>query len=304
MQNFNTVKKLAKNYSEKLKKQNNIISVVQIGSSLRKEDFKSNSDLDLLVLYKNPVKRTIKIETVSDIEINLIRRGKKQFIKMLKEGNPIDLISLKFGKVLYDNNFFFKIKKERFKPTKKTIEKWIHTATFNLMDAATNYSLPACMCCYFKALHHAAREFNRVIILKNYGKLVEGDSYILKKLKTNYPDLYQKFRLIINGRKNYEKFKQRYIEHPKIRNSGLGKYLLATEDIAINAFKISTGLNVPKVNELISKIQKKYKVDHYQSFHIIPEHKELMLHLVLKGDKSGFFQYNLENRKFVKIDIR
>ena len=303
MQGFDKAAKLAKEYSEKLKKKKNIVSIVQIGSSLRREDFKPNSDLDFLVIYENPVKKSIEIEDMYDVEINLIRRGRKQFLKSVEEGNPIDLIALKFGKVLYDTGFFAEMKKKGFKPTEKTIKKWIHTATFNLMDAAMNYSLPACMCCYFKALHHAAREFCRVIILKEQGELLEGDVSILERLKTNHPDLHKKFRLIINGRKNYEKFEQKYIKYPKIKASGLGKYLLATEDIAIEALKISMGLNVPKINELISQLQKKYKIDHYHSFYISPERKELVLHLILKENKSGLFRYNLKNGELIEVYI-
>jgi len=303
MQSFDSVVKLAKKYSEKLKKKKNVVSIVQIGSSLRKEDFKQNSDLDFLVIYENPVKKSIELENVNGIEITLIKHGKKQFLKSLGEGNPVDLIALSFGKILYDTGFFTGIKKKKFEPNEKTIEKWIHTATFNLMDAATNYSLPSCMCCYFKALHHAAREFSRVMILKEEKELLEGDKAILDRLKANHPDLYHKFMLIIDGRKNYEKFEQKYIKYPKIKSSGLGKYLLAAENIAIKALKISMGLNVPKVNELISRLQKKYKIDHYHSFYIDPERKELTLHLILKGDRPGFFRYSLKNEKLIEAYI-
>lgn len=303
MQNFDYIAKLARKFAKKLEKEKNLVSIVQIGSSLRKEDFKPNSDLDFLVVYENPVKKSMGFETVEDIEVNLIRHGKKQFLNSLKEGNPVDLIALRFGKILYDNGFFAGIRRKKFKPSEKTIEKWVKTATFNLMDAATNYSFPTCMCCYFKALHHAARDFSRAMILKEQEKLLEGDVTILDNLKANYPDLYQKFKLIINGRKNYEKFEQKYIEFPKIKRAGLGKYLLALEDITIKALKITKKLDVPKVNELISQLQKKYDIEQYHSFYITPEHAKLMLHLILKGNKSGFFQYNLKNGKLVEEKI-
>ena len=56
MKEFNRAAKLAKRYSEKLKKEKNVVSVVQIGSSLRKEDFTPDSDVDLVIVYENPVK--------------------------------------------------------------------------------------------------------------------------------------------------------------------------------------------------------------------------------------------------------
>ena len=303
MQNFDAALKLVKKYSDRLKKKKNIVSIVQIGSSLRREDFKQNSDLDFLIVYENSVKKSIELKHVDGIEITLIRHDKKQFLKSLEEGNPVDLIALKFGKVLYDTGFFAEMKKKKFKPTEKTIEKWVHTATFNLMDAAMNYSFPSCICCYFKAIHHAAREFCRVILLKEEKELLEGDEAILERLKVKHPDIYQKFRLVIDGKKNYEKFEQKYMKYPKIKAFGLGKYLLATEDIAIKALKISMELNVPKVNKLISNLQKRYKIDHYHSFYITPERKELTLHLVLKGDETGFFRYSLKNGKLVEVYI-
>jgi len=301
--NFEDITRLVKRYAKKIKKDKGVVSIIQIGSSLREEDFQSNSDLDFLVIYENPVTRFIELKNIDDLEINLIKYGKKQFLKSLKEGTPIDLIALKFGKVLYDNGFIVKVKKKNFKPSEKTIEKWLHTATFNLMDAAMNYSLPACMCCYFKALHHSAREFSRAIILKEQEEFLEGNSAVLENLKANYPQLYKKFKLIIEGRNNYEKFKQKYIRSPKINASGLGRYLLALEDISIEALKITKGLEVPKINQLIEELQKKYKIDHYSSFYIAPEDKKLMLHLVLKGDKSGFFNYSLENEKLTEVKI-
>lgn len=307
MQNFENATKLARMYAKKLKKEKNLVSIVQIGSSLRKEDFKPNSDLDFLVIYEKPVKKYIGLKSIEDMEVNLIRHGKKQFLSSLKEGNPVELIALKFGKILYDKGFFTEIKKrnsKKFKPNEKTIEKWIHTATFNLMDAAMNYSFPACMCCYFKALHHATREFCRVIILKEKGELVEGDTIILENLRYNHPDLHKKFEFITNGRKNYEKFKQKCIEFPKIKNSRLGKYLLAAEDVSIKAFKVTKELEVPKVNKIIDELQKKYEIKEYHSFYIIPEAKELSLHLILKGNKSGFFRYSLNDGELIEEKIR
>ena len=301
MQKFEKATRLGKDYAGKLKKERGIVSIVQIGSSLRREDFKPNSDLDFLVIYENPVKKSIELEDIDGVEINLIRYGKKQFVKSLEEGNSVDLIALRFGKVLHDDGFFAEMKEKGFRPSEKTIDKWIRTATFNLMDAAMNYSFPACLCCYFKAIHHAAREFCRAVILKEEGDLLEGDANVLRRLKSSNPELYRKFRMVTKGRGSYEKFEAKYIKSPKIRNSGLGKYLLATEDIAIEALKITMGLNVPKVNKLISKLQKSYKIDHYHSFYLAPEHKSLMLNLGLKGGKLGFFEYSLENGELVKV---
>lgn len=303
-QNFNQAIELARNYSEKIKKEKGLISIVQIGSSLRREDFRSNSDLDFLIIYKNPIKRVIELVDTQEIEINLIKRSKEQFLECLKEGNPVDLIALSFGKILYDTGFFIEAKKKDFKPSKKTVEKWLHTASSNFMAASTNYSFPSCMCCYFRDLYHSSRDFCRAIILEEQGKLLEGEKSILANLESNYPDLHKKFKLIAKGRKNYERFKQTFIKFQTIKNYSRGKYLLAAEDISIKAFKITKGLDVPKANYIIAQLQKDYDIESYNSSYIIPESEELMLCLDIKGDKLGFFRYDIKEKRIKEAAIK
>ena len=232
--------------------------------------------------------------------IQMLRYGKKQFLKSVKEGIPVNLISLKFGKVLYDNDFFSELKKKGFQPTEKTIERWVSSAAFNLGDAAMNYSFPTCISEYFKSLRNAARGFCSILILKEKGIVVDGIRMILDNL--DHPNLCEKFRLVIKGKKEGKELK-RIVMHQKIKASGHGKYLLAAEDIAIKALKISMGLNVPKANKLIAQLQKKYDIDHYHGFWLNPGNKELMLHMVLKGDRSGFFRYSLETGELIKADV-
>lgn len=304
MPGFDAVTELAEKYSEKLRKKGGVASIVQIGSSLRKEDFGPDSDLDLLVVYGHPVRRTMSYDRAQGIEIQLIRRDRKQFVRMLEEGNPVDLIALRFGKVLYDDGFLAETKKKGFGPTESTIKGWVRTASFNLMDAAHNYTFP-CACDYFKALHHAAREFCRAMLLKERGVLLEGDKAVLDALETDYPDLYRSFLLIVDGKKqgSPDADEWREIKHPTIESSGLGKYLLAAEEIEIRALKSVMGLNAPKVNDLISQLRKKYRIGHYSGFYLIPEQKELLLNLSLKGNRFGMFRYSLEDGKLVEAHI-
>jgi len=295
--NFVLAQKLAKEYCKKLRKEG-AISITQMGSSLRKDKFIDNSDLDLLVVYEKPVKKNIKIE-YNEIEVNILRRGKNQLVKLLIEGNPVDLIALKFGKVLFDKGTLKNLRNKNFKPTKQTIKKWMHTASFNLMSASHNYSLPACICCYFKSLHHAARDFSRAIILKEKGELIDGDKHIIKELKFLCPDLIEKYGLILEGRKNFEKFEQKCVETVYIKRNELGRYLLAAEDFARRAFGIALNMKLPKVNKLISYLKEKYEIYHFHGFSLSPERKELLIGLILKDDEVKISQYDLEKERFI-----
>lgn len=290
---FKEIQGLVDTYIKRLKR-GNAISIIQLGSSLRKTEFMENSDLDLLVIYKNPVKKGLKFESHNEIEVNLIRRGKKQYLKSLKEGNPVDLIALNFGKVLWDKGFFRKLDADNYNPTKKTSQLWMHTASFNISDTFHNYSLPTCMCCYFKALHHAARDFSRAIILKERKKLVEGDKNVISELKRAHPDLVSKYKIILSGRRRFEDFRDNLIKSDKIRTNQRGKFLLACEDFAILAYKIALNLRLPKINSIISKLETEYRLDHFSGYFLYPEKKKIQISFMLKNGKFKFLDFDLE----------
>src|SRR3989338_513241 len=298
MNKFYTAQKLVTKYANKIRN-HNTISIVQIGSSLRKEDFTQDSDLDFLIIYKQPVKDFLKHDSIRHFEVNIIPHKKNQYIKSLKEGNPVDLIALKYGKILYDNGFFETQRNVCYKPTQKTIDKWFRTAAFNLGDASINYSLPACLDCYYKSLHHAAREFSRAIIVKKYGEIVEGSKEIIDKLKNKYPKICRNFEFVINGRRDCKDFGSKLIKVKYIGNSGLGKYLLATEEIAIEAFKICKNLKLPRINDLILSLAKKYQIKCLHSFHLIPESMQILINISLERDKVAVFCYDIR-RKTIK----
>jgi len=45
-----------------------------------------------------------------------------------------------------------------------------------------------------------------------FGDTVDGDKHIIKELKFLCPDLIEKYGLILEGRKNFEKFEQKCVE--------------------------------------------------------------------------------------------
>jgi len=297
--NFNAAKRLAKQYAEKLKN-NEVISIVQIGSSLRKKDFNSYSDLDFLVIQKKKAKDFLQHGNIKNIETNIVRHGKSQFLNSLKEGNPIDLVALKFGKIMFDNGFFESQRKISYKPNKNTIDRWMHTASFNLSDASRAYSMPASEE-YFKSLHHAAREFCRAIIVKEFGEVVEGNTAILDRLKHKHPGLYKSFKLIIYGRKSYEYTDLALINHKRIKNSGHGKYLLAAEETAIGAFRICRNVKMPRINNLLYKLSKRVEIDYFMGFYLVPESCHILINLALKKGKVIVFVYDMKGKKLKRL---
>lgn len=271
------------------------ISAFQIGSSLRKEDFFENSDLDFLVIYDKKVKKDFLYEN-REIEINIIRRNKEKFLEFLNKGNPVDLVALNFGKILFGHEFVSKLRRKKFKGTEKTIESWIKTASFNFSAAANNYPFPTCTCCYFKDLHHSSRDFSRAIILKEKEKLTESNAMIIKELGSIYPELAKEYKFILKGRKNYQKFEPIYEERKKIEYDELGKYLLSVEVFARKAYNVLLNLEIPKINDLISEIEKDYQIKRYSGSWLHPEKREIALALVLEKENLKYFVYDLDKK--------
>ena len=149
-------------------------------------------------------------------------------------------------------------------------------------------------------MHHSARDFSRAIILKKRNELVEGDAMVMDKLAILYPELVEDYNFIIDGRRKYKSFEPKYVKTVKIEKNELGKYLLAGEKFAEKAYEVVLGLKLPKVNSLISELEMKYRIDHYHGFWLSPERKDLLLSLVLEGDKMLHFIYDLKEQKWKK----
>ena len=287
-----SIEALVKSHSRRFKSDGAVFAF-QIGSSLKEEDFFDNSDLDFLVVYDKKIRKGFILNRGKGIEINIMRRSRERFLKLLEDGNPVDLIALRFGKVLLDDGFVEGLRKKEYEPTQRTMEQWMHTASLNLSSVTSNYSLPACMCCYFRELHHSARDFSRAMIVKEKNDLVEGDAAVLGRLESLYPELVDGYRLILDGRRNYQKFESKYVKTVKIEENELGRYLLAGEEFARKAYKVVLGLSLPRVNDLISDLEKKYIIDHYHGFWLSSERKEIIVGLVLEGDRLKYFTYDL-----------
>lgn len=98
-----------------------LVSLVQIGSSLRPKDMFSNSDIDfVIVLNKKPKGRVVSVD--SAIETGILPFSRWQFRKVLKDGSPMALMAVKFGRVIFDRGYFAMLTGH---PTKNTWETWM-----------------------------------------------------------------------------------------------------------------------------------------------------------------------------------
>lgn len=290
-----------KKYIDKLKSS----STVQIGSSIRPKDFTPYSDYDFLAIYDGPVRKKIIHKYISNQEIDVVRRSKSQFIKLLKAGSPFDLVALNRGKILKDDGFFAKLRqqKEDFKATIRSAEFWIYTASWNLSEASFDYICPTDISEYFRRIHHAARDFSRAIIFWREKKLVEGNDEIIEGLTMlSQADLVSNYNSIFEARVNQNKFRPRTEETLFIKDSGIGKYLIQAEKFAAAAYRL-WNISLPKVNCLIrelikaKKLSEDVKKNSFCGFWLDDKLKELTITFITK-EKAKSFIYDLIRSKW------
>lgn len=80
------LEKILSKQVKKLKKDKNIVSIVQSGSSRREDFVQGLSDIDLLIIKKY-AKSGLKIGCDGDIELNFIYRNKGDYICTTSPGN-------------------------------------------------------------------------------------------------------------------------------------------------------------------------------------------------------------------------
>jgi len=300
MTSFIKAQRAARTFLRGLDKKD-ILSIVRIGSSLRREDFVDGSDIDFLIIQKKRPRDFMEHGMQGEFEINVVRRGKREFLSLLKKGIPLDLIAVSYGRLVYGPGFFASVGNGPWKPKKATVRQWMRTGLFQLTDAVMAHQHPIDCRSYFRLVHHSSREFCRAIIAKEKGVIVEGDWRILSILKEKHTILYRNFRLIVEGRKKCASFSPRQKNSPFIAKSGRGKYLLAAEEIAHEALRICSGVNFPKANDIVKIIMQRHPVREFYAFTLHPESNEMLLFLKLEGSKLCGFCYNAKNKKNKEI---
>lgn len=157
----------------------NCSCLIQSGSSLRKEDFTSKSDIDLLAIFEEEKKERWGHDHSQNIKISILKESKKEFLEGLHTGHPFELMALKFGKIRKDDGFLKELKPSNYRPTKKTHEIWIRSGLnhYSKMINGSYFNND-----FYQAAYHSFRSFSRSILLKEEKVLLESDKSIMDSL--------------------------------------------------------------------------------------------------------------------------
>jgi predicted nucleotidyltransferase len=249
------IKKLVNKAIEKVKKEFKPIAIIHFGSSLDPEKMMLESDIDLLAVLKRKRKDRIEVYSTDEIEIAVHLFSKRDFLKSLKEGFPLVLRALKFGKFVYDPKKILSKYKDLAIPTENTLKVWYSNGWNVYSRAVFDYFHRSCLGCYLKDCHHSARSFLWALILKEKGILCEDDEEII----SNSPSkLRSSYRKIVEYRKNWKDFSFDILWKPKeskILKDFEARPLLELEKILHYTVKEIEGKELSKLKDVLQEIR-------------------------------------------------
>lgn len=271
-----------------------LVSIVQIGSSLRPKEMFSNSDVDFVVILdEKPKKRFVSVD--SAIETSILPFSRWHFGKALKDGMPVAVMAVKFGKVLFDRNYFSKL---NARPGKNTVETWMQNGLSIFSSAIMEFFAASCACCYLRDAHHSARSFLRAYILKKKGILCETDRDIIRSIDDE--ELRKIFGHLIKFRKNIDSFPFDFMKMCRMRGirGRSAAPLLLLEKLAHKIIYLMHGKRMRTLAETIGRIKKPY--DHIHSIYLTTRREgrkqKYLVSLVKKGDDMEFLEFPLYYR--------
>jgi hypothetical protein len=186
------VKRLIRAINEKYS--DNLVSLVQMGSSLRPNEMFPESDLDFVAILRRAPKDRFSIghelRFQPTREFGLHMFSKRQFVKELKEGRPIPLMSVKYGRIVLDDGFLERLGSS-WEPTELTFKLW-YDHGWTAWSRAICDLICADDCCYLRDCHHAARNFLRAWLLRKRRILCGTDKEILENISKEFKSDYSK----------------------------------------------------------------------------------------------------------------
>jgi predicted nucleotidyltransferase len=197
------IREVVRKATNQIKRKFKPIVIIQFGSSLYSKNMMIESDADLMVILRRRVKYPIETFLFDNIEVEAHLVSKRDFIKSIKNGFPLTLMAVRFGRVIYGPRDFLEKYKNKALPTRKTIEIWYDNAWRVFHFAILDYISRGCVGCYLKDCHHAARSFLRAFILKARSIVCEKDEEILSNVPKN---IQRAYKTLIEIRKNGEIF--------------------------------------------------------------------------------------------------
>jgi predicted nucleotidyltransferase len=240
---------------DQIKRRFKPISIIQFGSSLHPENMMIESDVDLMVILRKRTKDPIETFLFDGIEVEAHLISKRDFVRSIKNGFPLTLMAVKFGKVIYGPKEFLEKYRNKALPSRKTIEIWYDNAWRIFHFAILDYFSRGCVGCYLKDCHHAARSFLRAFILKTKNIVCEKDEEILSNIPKNIQRAYKK---LIEIRKNGENFPFKLklkFRVPFLFKDKEAKPLLLLEKIAKFVVKEMEGKEMKNLREIVKSLK-------------------------------------------------
>ena len=263
-----------------LRESGHLVSLVLIGSLQNRDFVPGLSDIDLWVLGRW-LKPALRIELVEkhghQVEVNLICRNLAFLRRELRQGTPVDLVALRYGKVLYDDGFFRSLRRKayRYSVTPTTRGMWMKSSARWLSTAICQYFHPDFPHCYFNALYHAGRDLLRAHLIGHDGDLVEGWQ-TEATIGERWPDLAEAFGRIRWARAHWQSYAFPQFEKRLQIEGELGELLLSLENIARSVYR-SYGLRLPRFQTFFGEFIHRRGARRFFSIDIRPDQEAIFL---------------------------
>lgn len=238
---------------ERVKKEANatfgrdLVTLVHMGSSAHPDaQFVSLSDVDIMVVTRMKTRKKLRVEA-DEREVQVVVRSKRKFLSLLRNGNPLELSTVRYGRVIYGDREMIEDMRNRFGPTEHTWKVWLATSSRRYAFALAVYAFPGCACCFVNDLYHAARESMKARVLKENGVMIERLEEIMDwcrkyGLEDNYERLLKirgDWEGLSDEKRVYENVSKR-LEAVRIASRVFGP-----------CYERLTGMRVPGINELL-----------------------------------------------------
>ena len=245
---------------KELKKRKRLVSILLIGSARNGDFVPGLSDIDFYVIAEN-IKHDFKLNYIKDnLEYSVIYSSPSKFVKFLKKGRPIELVTLIYGDELY-GRFIKKLKKQYLKKiySRKLKMDWkyrFYIAGKNMERAFNQYLRFSCGHCFVTNIFHTVRNYLCTYIYLQKKKIIEGKE-IEWYLHEFPPPIQHHYNKILSHRENYTPD-----TYPSLNpDAKIKKKMLSflTSAVKIAAFVYSkSGKSYPDIPSVIKKLRKKY----------------------------------------------
>jgi len=232
------------------------IAIIQTGSSITEDYVEGLSDIDFMVISRNPE----ALEGDAELSNFLCARYPKKFLRRLKRGHSFELASLKFGRVLHDRGFVDRIdNKSQYKPTEITIKDYMMSAINQYSHALENYftgSVERVINCSYKSVKSCCK----ILATRKTNEIYETFNDVVNVISEIDETMAEKLSFLYFIRKNWKKNLEKLPAKDKIYENDAGRFILAAEGVLRYFFR-KEGYSLPRFNDLIPENAKEIETD-------------------------------------------